>query len=75
TWSPDGRYIAFVAQRGDHEPLTLYVVRTDATAIVNLMPEEENLGFDFAFWSPDGGYIVFGLYGRNIWLAKVIIEN
>ena len=51
SWSPDGRYIAFVSDRG------IYVMGSDGS---NLRQLTDNLAWDVSpTWSPDGRHIAF----------------
>jgi len=55
TWSPDGKYLAFVSGRDGNDEI--YVMNIDGTNPVNL---SQNPALDFApAWSPSGNHIAF----------------
>lgn len=54
-WSPDGKWIAFLSDRGDKTQL--YLISASGGEAFPLTKEEENIS-GFA-WSPDGHYIAF----------------
>jgi dipeptidyl aminopeptidase/acylaminoacyl peptidase len=54
-WSPNGRFIAFVSDRGDHSFITLYDVGGDSVRYVS-----PSVDRDVApRWSPDGRQVAF----------------
>jgi len=54
-WSPDGKHIAFVSQRGGHSFVAIYDI--DGSAIRYLLPSVDK--DSMPRWSPDGKSIVF----------------
>ena len=54
-WSPDGKWISFLADRGDKTQI--YVIRTDGGEAQPVTKEEEGIG-SYA-WSPDGKQLAF----------------
>lgn len=54
-WSPDGKWIAFLADRGDKNQL--YVIRTAGGEAQQITKEDEGIG-NFE-WSPDGKRFTF----------------
>lgn len=60
TWSPDGKRVAFIANRetaGGIESI-LYTVSTVGDASTNLYASTDNPPF-YLYWSPDGQYVSF----------------
>jgi dipeptidyl aminopeptidase/acylaminoacyl peptidase len=54
-WSPDGKWIAFLADRGDKSQI--YVIRADGGEAQPVTKEDEGIvGYE---WSPDGKQIAF----------------
>ncbi|MBN2131357.1 MAG: PD40 domain-containing protein, partial [Sedimentisphaerales bacterium] len=66
-WSPDGKSIAFLKQRGD-----LWVMRSDGKEARRVVSSWSKLDYD---WSPDGRWFVYALedddFNRDIWIAPV----
>lgn len=61
SWSPDGRWIAFMVTEDDGETFTasdLYAARADGSARVALTQTPDRLEMNPS-WSPDGGRIAF----------------
>jgi dipeptidyl aminopeptidase/acylaminoacyl peptidase len=56
-WSPDGKHISFLAQRGDSEGNQLFVMRADGGEGRQLSDHPTSLS-SYA-WAPDGQYIYF----------------
>ncbi len=56
-WSPDGRWIAFLARRGDDEGRQLYLMPSDGGEALRLTSHEGAVGDPQ--WSPDGSAIYF----------------
>jgi dipeptidyl aminopeptidase/acylaminoacyl peptidase len=54
-WSPDGKHIAFVSDRGSHSLIAIYDL--DAESIRYVAPSVDK--DDMPRWSPDGKWIVF----------------
>jgi dipeptidyl aminopeptidase/acylaminoacyl peptidase len=55
TWSPDGRRIAFVSDRGDHSFVGVYDRQTDAITWLAPSVDRDIL----PTWSPDGRHVAF----------------
>lgn len=68
TWSPDGRYIAFVSDRDGNKEI--YVMKRDGTEQLNLThhPAEDWT----PAWSPDGESIAFASYRDGNWEIYVM---
>lgn len=68
TWSPDGKYIAFVSDRDGNKEI--YVMKADGTQQVNLTrhPAEDWT----PSWSPDGKSIAFASYRDGNWEIYVM---
>nr|MBC7244787.1 PD40 domain-containing protein [Chloroflexota bacterium] len=68
TWSPDGKYIAFVSDREGNKEI--YVMKADGTQQVNLTqhPSEDWT----PSWSPDGKHIAFASYRDGNWEIYVM---
>ncbi|HKK27377.1 MAG TPA: S9 family peptidase [Gemmatimonadota bacterium] len=58
-WSPDGRWIAFLASREDGKPSQVWVIRPDGGEARPLTNVEEGIR-DFA-WSPDGSSLAVSI--------------
>jgi len=56
-WSPDGKRIAFLSQRGESSVTQVYLVAFDGGEAVQLTKAEKSVG-GFK-WSPDGGRIAY----------------
>jgi Tol biopolymer transport system component len=61
-WSPDGRWLAFVAWARNSEEAGVWVVRADGQQDEEGREEEgaHHLGGAYPVWSPDGRWLVFG---------------
>ena len=57
-WSPDGKYIAFLASASRQAPPNLYTIQTDGSSLVNLTNSSLG-GASTASWSPDGNWLVY----------------
>ena len=59
-WSPDGRWLAFVSDRGAKKKAQLYVMRTDGGEAVALtdLPNGVSAAWGLA-WSPDSTRLAF----------------
>lgn len=68
TWSPDGKYIAFVSDRDGNKEI--YVMKADGTQQINLTrhPAEDWT----PSWSPDGKSIAFASYRDGNWEIYVM---
>lgn len=55
TWSPDGRFLAFVSLRENHSFIGVYDVRRDAVRWIAPSVDRD----DFPRWSPDGARLAF----------------
>lgn len=60
TWSPDGRQVAYLAQRvtDDEVESALYTVSTGGDDSVELYASADNPAF-YLYWSPDSRYVSF----------------
>ena len=54
-WSPDGKVLAFVSDRGDHSFIGLYSLATKSLRYLDPGTDHD----DFPAWSPDGKSIAF----------------
>ena len=54
-WSPDGRHIAFVSERGSHSFIAIYDLSGDSVRYLAPSVDKDSM----ARWSPDGRQIVF----------------
>ena len=68
TWSPDGRYVAFVAPEGQQ---ALRLLDADSGTVRALVQG----GFGPLLWSPDGTEIFYGSYGRSDNQGNTISEQ
>jgi len=66
-WSPDGKWIAMVKERGD-----LWVMRPDGKKARRVMRSASPIGYD---WSPDGKWIACACEdaqcNRDVWIVPV----
>jgi len=71
TWSPDGKYIAFVSDRDGNKEI--YVMKADGTQPINLTrhPSEDWT----PAWSPDGKSIAFASYRDGNWEIYVMAAD
>ncbi len=60
-WTPDGRAVAFVSERGDNPDL--YVRRADGTGQAELLRDEERTVEEVTY-SPDGEWLVYRVGGQ-----------
>src|SRR5207237_4649439 len=56
-WSPDGRTIAFLSDRGESGKTQIYLIRMDGGEAIPLTSEKEAVSAHS--WSPDGKRIAF----------------
>jgi dipeptidyl aminopeptidase/acylaminoacyl peptidase len=54
-WSPDGRQIAFVSQRGDHSFIAVYDLGHNSVRYLSPSADRDGM----PRWSPDGSHIAF----------------
>ena len=63
-WSPDGRQIAFVSQRGDHSFVAVYDLGHESVRYLSPSADRDGM----PRWSPDGRHIAFirrpGIQGK-----------
>ncbi|RME58343.1 hypothetical protein D6779_06625 [Candidatus Parcubacteria bacterium] len=57
-WSPNGEYIAFIAQPENHSPLHLYVAKSDGSSIIDLVSDDFWAAGPL-YWSKDGGKLIY----------------
>ena len=57
SWSPDGRHIAYVSQRGSYGKAEIYVMDSDGSNSRRLTDHPEQV--ESPSWSPDGQHIAF----------------
>lgn len=56
-WSPDGKRIAYVTEKGTKKA-DIWVMNADGSDRQKLTPDEKNYDY-FPAWSPDGKYIIY----------------
>jgi Tol biopolymer transport system component len=61
-WSPDGRAVTFISDRGG--PLDLYMKRADGIAFAELLLHDER-PVGKGFYSHDGAWLVYQLFGAG----------
>ncbi len=64
-WSPDGKYLAWITNRGDPGFNSIYVMKENGTDKRKLTPPI-NMDFWRPSWSPDGTEIAFGYIDRDL---------
>ncbi len=69
TWSPDGRWIAYVSDRGGEEQV--WVVDHEAAGPARQLTEGARGRLGFLSWSPDSRKIAFSDYGGRLWSLTV----
>jgi len=66
-WSPDGKHIAFLRERGD-----LWLIKPDGTEARQIVEAWSSPSYD---WSPDGSWLVCALsdsdFNSDIWLLSI----
>jgi Subtilase family/WD40-like Beta Propeller Repeat len=78
-WSPDGKLIAFEADRSNHSEI--YVMNADGSnqrQLTTTLPPSLNYPFFGAFnatWSPDGQSIMYSSLFQGIWLINLDGSN
>ena len=61
TFSPDGKYIAFISDRDGNE--NVWIMKSDGTELRQLTKDKKH-NFGSPEWSPDGSYIIARRYGE-----------
>ena len=54
-WSPDGKHVAFVSDRGSHSLIVLYDLNSDHVRYLSPSVDKDSM----PRWSPDGNQIIF----------------
>jgi len=65
TWSPNGRWIAFITDRTGHSELAIQNVATRKITVLTHLREEHLYG---PKWSPNGRFIAFASSDRSLWV-------
>lgn len=68
-WSPDGKGITFTSNRDG--TYNLYVMKADGSDVRQLTREKDPTVAYMPSWSGDGKRIVFGLHGKEPWMASI----
>ncbi|RMG39146.1 MAG: hypothetical protein D6732_04445, partial [Methanobacteriota archaeon] len=58
-WSPDSRYIAYVASLWKQAPFHLYIMNRDGTGTIDATPNPELWLSDKVFWSPQNDLVAY----------------
>lgn len=80
-WSPDGRWIAFVAHSADGRTSELRIVRPDGSGLRTLLQSRscsDGCAISRPDWLPDGGTVVFSRQfaaGADFWLVDTTATN
>ncbi|MEK7327081.1 MAG: DPP IV N-terminal domain-containing protein [Chloroflexota bacterium] len=71
TWSPDGRQIAFIANKN------IYTIFIDQSGLTNLtkLDAKEGQAVAFPYWSPDGQQIAYWFYDFSGSLCIVNVDS
>src|SRR5690606_1461434 len=70
TWSPDGKYIAFISDRDallvdanrDIWSNNIYIMNAEGTEINRVTKDNSTASYSGLSWSPDGDKLVFNLW-------------
>lgn len=63
-WAPDGSRVSFTSDRDGS--FNLYVVTTDGSGLRQLTHEPAGVVVGMQSWARDGGWIYFGLFGKDV---------
>lgn len=73
SWSPDGKQIAFISDRGGEE--AIYVVSATGTEAPVLVAESKRRLLRHPVWSADSQYLAFATNAEDLWVVNVATHN